>query len=67
MGSGYRTGWSVTSYMIGGILAWGGIGALLDLLAGFRWVFMPIGVVLGAALSTYLVYRIYGKGDDGRS
>jgi hypothetical protein len=53
--------WSIVSYVLSGIVFWGVIGWLLD-----RWlldqattgrvVFLPIGVVLGAAAGGYLGY-----------
>lgn len=47
--------WSVVSYLLTGILLWGGIGWLVD-----RWLdltlFAPLGVLLGAGLSLYLVF-----------
>jgi len=57
------TGWGVTATMIGGILAWGGVGYLVDRLAGTQRVFAAIGIVLGAAGGVYLVYLRYGRGD----
>ena len=62
--SGVGTGWSVTTTMIGGIAAWGGIGYLLDRVLGTPHVFFAIGVVLGAAGATYLVWLRYGRGKD---
>jgi F0F1-type ATP synthase assembly protein I len=46
--------------MASGIIAWGGIGLLIDWLAGFRWLFLPIGMVLGVGLGIYLALRKYG-------
>jgi F0F1-type ATP synthase assembly protein I len=49
--------WGMFGYVLSGILFWGGIGWLLD-----RWlefttpVFVPIGVLAGAALGVYLGY-----------
>jgi uncharacterized membrane protein len=62
-----NTAWSVTGTLIGGILAWGGIGLLIDWLAGLRWLFLPIGMVVGAVGAIYLVYVRYGKGDGGQT
>jgi F0F1-type ATP synthase assembly protein I len=61
------TGWAITSTLIGGIVVWGGIGYLVDRLIGTPRVFVAVGVVLGAAAGTYIVYLRYGrKGrDDG--
>lgn len=60
--------WSIISYLLSGILFWGGLGWLLD-----RWlfdggagdpsgatvVFLPIGVLLGAVAGGYLGYKRY--------
>lgn len=47
--------WSVPSYLLSGMLVYGGIGWLVG-----RWLHVPvlffIGVVLGLAIGTYLVY-----------
>ena len=54
-------GMSVISYLIGGMLVWGGIGWLVD-----RWFFdidglaTGIGAVVGAAAGVYLIARRYG-------
>ena len=39
---------------------WGGIGYLVDRLAGTS-VFVAVGIVLGAAAGIYIVYLRYGK------
>jgi F0F1-type ATP synthase assembly protein I len=59
---GFSTAWAVTGTMVAGILVWGGIGFLLDTLIWARLVFTGIGVVIGAAAGTYIVYLRYGKG-----
>jgi ATP synthase protein I len=64
--SGMSTGWQVTAYLLGGILSWGGIGYLVDRLAGTGRLFLPIGMVLGAVGAIYLVYLRFGRGDAGR-
>jgi ATP synthase protein I len=53
--------WAVMGTLIAGILAWGGLGLLADYLLGFRWLFLPIGMVLGAGGGIYLVYLRYGR------
>jgi F0F1-type ATP synthase assembly protein I len=48
--------------MLSGMAVWGGAGWLLD-----RWldieVFLPVGVILGMAVSIYLVVVKYGAAD----
>lgn len=65
--SGVGTGWAITSTLVAGILAWGGLGYLVDRLVGTSRVFLAIGMVLGAAGGVYLVYLRYGRGDGGNS
>ncbi|MFB9533726.1 AtpZ/AtpI family protein [Nonomuraea roseola] len=52
--------WSIPSYLLSGMVLYGGAGWLLD-----RWLdtsaFFPIGVVLGTVLAVYLVYRKHGR------
>jgi F0F1-type ATP synthase assembly protein I len=47
--------------LVAGVIAWGGIGWLVDRLLGTS-AFLPIGIVVGAAGAFYLVYRRYGQG-----
>jgi ATP synthase protein I len=51
--------WAIVSYILSGLLVWGGIGWLLD-----RWlgttVFVVIGVLVGFAGAFYLIIRRYG-------
>jgi ATP synthase protein I len=48
------TGWSVVSYLVGGMVLYGGIGWLIA-----RWthiaILFPIGLLLGIALALLLV------------
>lgn len=53
--------WAVTGTLIAGIGVWGGVGYLLDRLLGLRWLFLPIGMVVGVAGGIYLVYVRYGR------
>jgi ATP synthase protein I len=54
-------GMQAVSYLIGGMLVWGGIGWLVD-----RWIgttnhiAMGIGTVVGAAAGVYLIARRFG-------
>jgi hypothetical protein len=62
------TGWTITSMILGGMLAWGGIGYGIDWLAGTPNIFTAIGFVLGGGGGIYLVYLRYGRergGGDG--
>ena len=65
--SGYGTAWVVTGTLLAGLAAWGGIGYLIDRLAGTYPLFTPIGLLVGVAGGIYLVYLRYGREDsDGR-
>ena len=57
------TAWSITGTLLGGILVWGGIGFLLDRGLGLRWVFLPVGMLIGSGASIYSVYLRYGRDD----
>lgn len=52
--------WSVPSYLLSGMLLYGGAGWLLD-----RWLdtsaFFPIGIVVGLVLAGYLAYRKFSR------
>lgn len=61
--SGMGTAWSIIGTLLGGILVWGGIGFLLDRWLDLRWLFLPIGMVVGMGASIYLVYLRYGRDD----
>jgi hypothetical protein len=61
--SGTGIGWAITATLLGGIIAWGGLGYIADRLLGTPRVFTAIGMVAGAAGAIYLVYLRYGRGD----
>jgi ATP synthase protein I len=61
--SGYGTAWAVTGTLLAGILVWGGVGYVVDRLAGTAPLFLAIGLVLGAAGGIYLVYLRFGRED----
>ncbi len=61
--SGIGVGWGITATLLGGILAWGGLGYLADRWLGTEHVFAVVGIFLGAAGAIYLVYLRYGRGD----
>ena len=56
--------WTVLGLLLGGLLAWGGIGFLLDRLFGFDALFLPIGLLVGLAGALYLILVRYGKKTD---
>lgn len=59
--SGFGTAWTVISELLAGIGVWGAVGYGVDRLARFDKVFLPIGLVLGAAGGIYLVYLRHGR------
>lgn len=54
------TGWEFLSVFLSGMLVWGGIGALLDRWQGVNF-FLPAGLLVGVALSMYLVIKRFGQ------
>jgi ATP synthase protein I len=57
---GMAIGWTVFSYLIGGMAAYGGIGWLIGRAAGVALLF-PIGMLVGLGISVgYIIYR-YGR------
>jgi F0F1-type ATP synthase assembly protein I len=63
--SGMGLGYTIAATLLGGMLAWGAVGYLVDRLVGTKHVFTGVGFILGAAGSTYLIYLKYGKGEGG--
>lgn len=57
---GADQGYRILSIMIAGLLAYGGLGWLLDRWLGTAW-FLPIGLVFGVALGIYLVVVKFGR------
>jgi hypothetical protein len=58
-------GWEIVGTLVAGIAAIGGLGYLVDWLAGTDFVFTGIGFVLGAAGAIYSVYLRFGRERDG--
>lgn len=52
--------WGVVSYLISGVLVWGGVGWLLDAWLDTRG-FVAVGIVGGAAAAIALIYLRYSK------
>lgn len=59
--SGMGAAWALTGTLVAGILVWGGVGYLVDRLVGFRWLFLPVGMLVGVSTSIYLVYLKFGR------
>lgn len=57
---GADQGYRILSIMIAGLLAYGGLGWLLDRWLGTAW-FLPIGLILGVGLGVYYVVVRFGK------
>ena len=53
-------GMTAVSYLLGGMLVWGGIGWLVDRWLDAGGIATGIGVVLGAAGGVYLIVRRLG-------
>jgi F0F1-type ATP synthase assembly protein I len=53
--------WSILGTLVAGVLAWGGIGWLLDRWLGTRFL-VAVGVLVGAAGAFYLIIKRYGGG-----
>jgi F0F1-type ATP synthase assembly protein I len=63
-GSTANAAWMIISNLIAGIVLYGGIGWLLSLWLGHRAVFVAGGVLVGTALSLYLVHVRTSQGAD---
>jgi F0F1-type ATP synthase assembly protein I len=59
-GRGAEMVWSIIGTLIAGVLAWGGIGWLLDRWLGTRFL-VAVGVVVGMAGAFYLIIKRYGS------
>jgi hypothetical protein len=52
--------WSITAYLLSGMLIWGGAGWLLDRSLGTAFL-LPGGLPGGAVLALYLIYVRFGS------
>ncbi|HSN10574.1 MAG TPA: hypothetical protein VLS51_00495 [Propionibacteriaceae bacterium] len=52
-------GYAALSYILAGPLLYGGLGWLADRLLG-RVLFLPLGIVGGLALGTFIIYKRFG-------
>lgn len=53
-------GMVAVSYLIAGMVVWGGVGWLVDQWLGTKGIAFGIGAVLGAAAGVYLIVRRLG-------
>jgi F0F1-type ATP synthase assembly protein I len=60
-GRGAEMVWSIIGTLVAGVLAWGGIGWLLDRWLGTRYL-VAVGIVVGMAGAFYLIIKRYGSG-----
>jgi F0F1-type ATP synthase assembly protein I len=58
-GRGAEMVWSFIGTLVAGVLAWGGIGWLLDRWLGTRFL-VAVGVLVGMAGAFYLIIKRYG-------
>jgi ATP synthase protein I len=60
-GRGAEMVWSIIGTLVAGVLAWGGIGWLLDRWLGTGFL-VAVGILLGMAGAFYLIIKRYGGG-----
>ena len=60
-GGGGDVVWSILGTLLAGVLAWGGIGWLLDRWLGTSFL-VAVGILVGAAGAFYLIIKRYGSG-----
>lgn len=54
-------GWTVVSYLIAGMLLYGGLGWLISRWTGMPAVLLPIGMVVGLVIALVMVVLRYGR------
>ncbi len=54
-------GWAITSYLIGGMLFYGGLGWLIARWTGHQGILVPVGLLAGLAVGLVLVVLRYGR------
>lgn len=57
---GMDTGLRIISYLIAGLIFYGGLGWLADYLLNTT-MWLPVGLILGTVLGIYLVIKRYGQ------
>lgn len=61
--AGMDQGLRVLSYLISGVLLYGGLGWVGDHFLGTEFL-LPIGIVAGAAFGVYVIIRRFGRVDE---
>lgn len=61
-GSGVQSddGMRILSYLMAGLLFYGGLGYLGDRVLGTTWL-LPVGLIVGVVTSLYLIIKRYGS------
>ena len=57
---GEGDGYTILSYLLAGVLFYGGLGWLVDHYFGTRYG-LPLGIMLGSVLSLYLIVKRFGS------
>ena len=60
-GRGADVVWSIIGTLVAGVLAWGGIGWLLDRWLGTSFL-VAVGIIVGMAGAFYLIIKRHGGG-----
>ena len=60
-GRGADAVWSIIGTLVAGVLAWGGIGWLLDRWLGTSFL-VAVGIIVGMAGAFYLIIKRHGGG-----
>ena len=63
---GVNDAYSILGLLLSGIIVGGGLGLLIDVLAGIHYLFLPVGIVVGVGLGVYVVVIRYGSGSSGK-
>jgi hypothetical protein len=58
--AGAGQAWNIIGLLLAGMIAWGGIGWLVDRATGAR-LFLPFGILIGLGGALYLVIKRYGS------
>ena len=58
--SSQNAGWTIFSYLISGMLFYGGLGWLIGHFAHIGWLF-PIGALVGLGVGVFAVIYRYGR------